>query len=60
MRQYSTIAGWEAGPVDEIYFAGEHVSVEVQGYMTGAPETGRKAAMVIAEKVLLTDSVSTL
>ncbi len=52
--QYSTIVGWEAEPVDEIYFAGEHVSGEFQGYMNGAAETGRKAALAIAAKVLLT------
>jgi len=51
--QYSTLAGWEAEPVGNIFFAGEHVSSEFQGYMNGAAETGRKAAMAVAEKILL-------
>jgi len=52
--QYSTIGGWESAAIENIYFAGEHTSVEFQGYMNGAAETGRKAAAQIAAKVLIT------
>ncbi len=50
--QYSTIAGWEAVNIGNIYFAGEHTSREFQGYMNGAAETGRSAAENIAAKIL--------
>ncbi len=46
--QFTTIAGAERKPVDNLYFAGEHCSLNFQGYMNGAAETGRKAA----EKIL--------
>ncbi|MBX0289099.1 FAD-dependent oxidoreductase [Hymenobacter sp. HSC-4F20] len=42
--QYSTIAGAEGRPVDNLFFAGEHCSAWYQGYMNGAAETGRVAA----------------
>ena len=51
--QYSTIVGWEAAPIDNIYFAGEHVSGQFQGFMNGAAETGKKAAEQIAAKFLI-------
>jgi monoamine oxidase len=41
--QWSTLSGWEALPVGNIFFAGEHVSKEFQGYMNGAAETSRTA-----------------
>ena len=50
--QYSSIVGWEAVPVGNIYFAGEHVSGQFQGFMNGAAETGRKAAVQIAAAIL--------
>ncbi|MBN8851908.1 MAG: hypothetical protein BGO55_25740 [Sphingobacteriales bacterium 50-39] len=46
--QWSTLAGWEAKPVGNIYFAGEHVSRDFQGYMNGAAQTGRMAAEAVA------------
>jgi len=46
--QWSTLSGWEATPVGNIFFAGEHVSKEYQGYMNGAAETSR----VAVEKML--------
>ncbi|MBS1600217.1 MAG: FAD-dependent oxidoreductase [Bacteroidetes bacterium] len=49
--QWSTLAGWEAVPLGDIYFAGEHVSLDFQGYMNGAAQTGRIAADMIAEKI---------
>lgn len=51
--QYSTIVGWEAEPVGNIYFAGEHVSGEFQGFMNGAAQTGRIAATAVSAKILL-------
>jgi len=49
--QWSTIAGWEGVPLGDIYFAGEHVSLDFQGYMNGGAKTGREAAALIAEKI---------
>ncbi|MBS1914822.1 MAG: FAD-dependent oxidoreductase [Bacteroidetes bacterium] len=49
--QWSTLAGWEAEPVGNIYFAGEHVSRDFQGYMNGGAQTGRVAAENIAGKI---------
>jgi monoamine oxidase len=49
--QWSTLAGWEAEPVGNIYFAGEHVSRDFQGYMNGGAQTGRVAAENIVAKM---------
>jgi monoamine oxidase len=50
--QWSTLAGWEGEPVGDIYFAGEHVSRDFQGYMNGGAQTGRFAAEKIGAKIL--------
>ncbi|MHA4807542.1 flavin monoamine oxidase family protein [Flavitalea flava] len=50
--QWSTLAGWEGAPVGKIYFAGEHVSREFQGYMNGAAQTGRMAAEMVAANLI--------
>ena len=45
--QYSSIAGYERvrqGPRGQIHFAGEHCSVDWQGYMEGAAREGIRAA----------------
>jgi monoamine oxidase len=42
--QWTTISGNEIRRVGKMYFAGEHCSLEYQGYMNGAAETGRRAA----------------
>jgi monoamine oxidase len=45
--QYTSIAGYERvrqGPRGQIHFAGEHCSVEYQGYMEGAAREGIRAA----------------
>ena len=59
--QWSTIAGYEAEPVGNVFFAGEHVSLDFQGYMNGAAKTGRIAAAAILEKIKVTtnDSIKT-
>lgn len=49
--QYTRLAGWESRRVGHLYFAGEHCSREFQGYMNGAAETGRRAAMHILSRV---------
>ena len=50
--QWSTLAGHEAEPVGNIYFAGEHVSRDFQGYMNGGAQTGRVAAEAIEGEIL--------
>lgn len=42
--QYQTIAGYEAVPQGHVYFAGEHTSVDFQGWMEGAAISGVRAA----------------
>lgn len=54
--QWASLAGWESVPVGNIYFAGEHVSRDYQGYMNGAAQTARVAATAIAEKISKTKS----
>jgi len=49
--QYTTIAGNEIKPVNNIFFAGEHCSYDYQGYMNGGAETGRRAAESIIKKI---------
>jgi monoamine oxidase len=49
--QYSTLADWVATPVGNIFFAGEHTSVEFNGYMEGAVETGQRAAREVWAKL---------
>ncbi len=49
--QYTTIAGAEIRPVGHLFFAGEHCSLETQGYMNGAAETGRVAGNAIGNLV---------
>ncbi|HEX4951332.1 MAG TPA: FAD-dependent oxidoreductase [Blastocatellia bacterium] len=42
--QYTQFAGVEGEPEGNCLFAGEHTSVDFQGYMNGAVETGERAA----------------
>jgi monoamine oxidase len=49
--QWSTLSGWEATPIGNIFFAGEHVSREFQGYMNGAAETARVAVELMINKI---------
>jgi monoamine oxidase len=49
--QWTGLAGWEATPVGNLHFAGEHCSADFQGFMNGAVETGRKAARAIITKL---------
>ena len=45
--QWTTIRGAERERVENLHFAGEHCSLESQGFMNGAVETGEAAARAI-------------
>jgi monoamine oxidase len=49
--QWAAFAGAEGAPEGHVLFAGEHCSVEFQGFMNGAAESGRKAAEYILQKI---------
>jgi monoamine oxidase len=49
--QWNTAMLYTSEPVGEVHFAGEHCSVDYQGFMNGAAETGRLAAEQIALKI---------
>jgi monoamine oxidase len=42
--QYQRFAGMEARRQKNCFFAGEHTSIDFQGYLNGAVETGQRAA----------------
>jgi monoamine oxidase len=45
--QYTRFAGVEREPQDGVHFCGEHISIDAQGYLEGAVETGERAAAEI-------------
>ena len=45
--QYTKFAGIEGAAEDACYFAGEHTSIDFQGYLNGAVESGDRAAKEI-------------
>ena len=45
--QWTAFRGVEGAAVDDLYFAGEHCSLEAQGFMEGGCETGERAAAEI-------------
>ena len=47
--QYSTFAGIEGVQEGNAHFCGEHTSVDSQGYLNGAVETGERAAAEITK-----------
>ncbi|MGL5064113.1 MAG: flavin monoamine oxidase family protein [Microcoleus sp.] len=47
--QWTQMYGVEGERVNNLYFAGEHTSLENQGYMEGGCETGQRAAVEILE-----------
>jgi monoamine oxidase len=49
--QYSTLMEHVATPVGNMYFAGEHTSVEFGGFMNGAAESGRLVAQQVMKRV---------
>ena len=46
--QWTALRGAEGESVRNLYFAGEHCSLDFQGFMQGGCETGEKAAKAIA------------
>ena len=42
--QYTRFAGIEREPEQGVHFCGEHTSIDAQGYLEGAVETGERAA----------------
>src|SRR5262245_42498448 len=42
--QYTRFAGVEREPNEGVHFCGEHTSIDAQGYLEGAVETGERAA----------------
>jgi monoamine oxidase len=48
--QYTRISGWEATPVGRVLFAGEHCGGESAGFMNGAAQSGKEAALAILAK----------
>jgi monoamine oxidase len=47
--QYSSFAGAEREQSFDCHFAGEHTSIDFQGYLNGAVETGERAATEILD-----------
>jgi monoamine oxidase len=46
--QYTAFAGVEGEPEGNCHFCGEHTSIDSQGYLNGAVETGERAAAEVA------------
>ena len=49
--QYTKFAGAEGARSNNCHFAGEHTSVDFQGYLNGAVESGERAAQEILAEV---------
>jgi len=49
--QYTSIAGAEAEPVGDLFFAGEHCGGDFAGFMNGAAQSGRDAAEAVIRKI---------
>jgi monoamine oxidase len=45
--QYTRFAGIEGVPEENAHFCGEHTSIDSQGYLNGAVETGERVAKEI-------------
>jgi monoamine oxidase len=58
--QWTQMHGVEGQRLRNIYFAGEHTSLENQGYMEGGCETGQRAALEILQDLGLTASAEAL
>jgi len=58
--QWTQMHGVEGERVGNLYFAGEHTSLENQGYMEGGCETGQRAAFEILQDLGLTSSADAL
>lgn len=53
--QWTSIGGAEAESIGNLFFAGEHCSVDFQGFMNGGAETGRVAAMKVLSTIPMQD-----
>jgi monoamine oxidase len=49
--QWTTIAGAEGESVGSLHFAGEHTSLDFQGYMNGGAQSGADAAAAVVASV---------
>ncbi len=58
--QWTQMYGVEGEQVGNLYFAGEHTSLENQGYMEGGCESGQRAAGEILQDLGLTSSANAL
>jgi monoamine oxidase len=58
--QWTQMFTVEGEKVGNLYFAGEHTSLENQGYMEGGCETGQRAALEILEDLGLTAAANAL
>jgi len=58
--QWTQMYGVEGERVGNLFFAGEHTSLEAQGYMEGGCETGQRAAIEILQDLGLIASADTL
>ena len=50
--QYTRFAGIEGGQEANAHFCGEHTSIDAQGYLEGAVETGERAAGEVINDLL--------
>jgi monoamine oxidase len=48
--QYTSFVGAEAERSNNCYFCGEHTSVDYQGYLNGAVDTGETAAKQVIRR----------
>lgn len=56
--QWTGIAGAEGMPVGRLHFAGEHTSLDAQGYMEGGAESGERVAAEILGALGLAQSAA--
>lgn len=49
--QWTTLSGYEAEPVGNVFFAGDHTSDAFQGYMNGAVESGERVSGEVANYI---------
>ncbi|HET7857321.1 MAG TPA: NAD(P)/FAD-dependent oxidoreductase [Gaiellaceae bacterium] len=49
--QYTQFAGIEGRPEGNAFFCGEHTSIDFQGYLNGAVETGERAAGEVVDSL---------
>jgi monoamine oxidase len=49
--QWTSLAGVEAEPAGHLFFCGEHCSQDFQGFMNGAVQTGREAAIALVRRI---------